>query len=44
MPELIIDSINNYAMDTIGDRIIEPGSISIPPVIAEEYQQGESSN
>jgi hypothetical protein len=25
-------------MDTIGDRIIEPGSISIPPVIAEEYQ------
>jgi hypothetical protein len=38
MPELLIDSINNRAMDTIGDRIIEPGSISIPPLIAEEYQ------
>ena len=38
MPELLIDCINNRAMDTIGDRIIEPGSISIPPVIAEEYQ------
>jgi chromosome segregation ATPase len=37
MPEVLIDSINNRAMDTIGDRLIEPGSISIPPVIAEEY-------
>jgi hypothetical protein len=37
MPELLIDSINNCAMDTIGDRIIEPGSISTPPVIAPEY-------
>jgi chromosome segregation ATPase len=37
MPELLIDSINNCAMDTIGDRIIEPGSVSTPPVIAEEY-------
>jgi len=37
MPELLIDYINNCAMDTIGDRIIEPGSISTPPVIAPEY-------
>lgn len=38
MPELLIDYINNCAMDTVGDRIIEPGSISTPPVIAEEYK------
>lgn len=37
MPELLIDQINNCAIDTIGDRIIEPGSISTPPVIASEY-------
>lgn len=37
MPELLIDYINNCAMDTIGDRIIEPGSIATPPVIAKEY-------
>lgn len=37
MPELLIDFINNCAMDTIGDRIIEPGSVSTPPVITEEY-------
>jgi predicted nucleic acid-binding Zn-ribbon protein len=37
MPELLIDYINNCAMETIGDRIIEPGSISTPPVIAPEY-------
>lgn len=37
MPELLIDSINNCAMNTIGDRIIEPGSTSNPPVIAPEY-------
>ncbi len=37
MPELIIDKINNYALDTLCDRIIEPGSLSIPPSIAEEY-------
>lgn len=37
MPELLIDQINNCAMDTIGDRIIEPGSVSTPPVIASEY-------
>lgn len=37
MPELLIDSINNCAIDTMGDRIIEPGSISTPPIIAPEY-------
>jgi chromosome segregation ATPase len=37
MPELLIDQINNCAIDTIGDRIIEPGSISTPPAIASEY-------
>lgn len=39
MPELLIDFINNCAMDTIGDRIIEPGSVLTPPVIAEEYRK-----
>ena len=37
MPELLVDAINNCALDTIGDSIIEPGSISTPPVIASEY-------
>lgn len=37
MPALLIDSINNCALDTIGDRIIEPGSNSTPPIIASEY-------
>lgn len=37
MPELLIDYINNCAMETIGDRIIEPGSITKPPAIASEY-------
>jgi hypothetical protein len=37
MPELLIDFINHCAMDTIGDRIIEPGSVSTPPLILEEY-------
>ncbi len=30
MPELLIDSINECALDTIGDLLIEPGSDSIP--------------
>ncbi|MFE1744651.1 tellurite resistance TerB C-terminal domain-containing protein [Coleofasciculus sp. H7-2] len=37
MPQLLIDAINERAIDTIGDFIIEPGSASIPPAIAEEY-------
>lgn len=37
MPELIIDNINNYALDKLSDRIIEPGSVSNHPTIAEEY-------
>ncbi|MGQ4647267.1 tellurite resistance TerB C-terminal domain-containing protein [Lyngbya aestuarii] len=36
MPELLIDSINERALDTVGDLLIEPGSN--PPVIADhEY-------
>ena len=34
MPELLIDAINQRAIATIGDIIIEPGSV--PPVITEE--------
>ena len=37
MPQLLIDAINELAMDTIGDLIIEPGSVSVPPAIAQEY-------
>jgi hypothetical protein len=34
MPELLIDSINEIAMNTIGDCVIAPGSM--PPVVEEE--------
>lgn len=34
MPEFLIDSINELALDTVGDIIIEPGSS--PPAIEEE--------
>lgn len=34
MPEFLIDSINELALDTVGDIIIEPGSL--PPAIEEE--------
>ena len=37
MPELLIDSINKYALDIIGDLLIEPGSGAVPPKIIEEY-------
>jgi len=37
MPELLIDAINECALDTIGDLIIEPGTESIPLAIMEEY-------
>lgn len=37
MPELLIDSINECALDTIGDLIIEPGTETIPLAIMEEY-------
>ncbi|KAM3112744.1 tellurite resistance TerB C-terminal domain-containing protein [Phormidesmis sp. 146-33] len=37
MPELLIDSINERALDTIGDMILEPGSGSTLPTIAQEY-------
>ncbi|WP_082906453.1 tellurite resistance TerB C-terminal domain-containing protein [Phormidesmis priestleyi] len=38
MPELLIDSINERALDTIGDMILEPGSGNTPTMIAEEYR------
>ncbi len=38
MPELLIDSINERALDTIGDMILEPGSGNTPTKIAEEYR------
>ena len=34
MPEMIIDSINEIALDTIGDVVIEPGSD--PPIFEDE--------
>lgn len=37
MPELLIDFINQRALNTIGDLIIEPGNESFPPKIPEEY-------
>lgn len=37
MPELLIDSINECALDTIGDLLIEPGSDTISLGIMEEY-------
>lgn len=37
MPELLIDFINQRALNTIGDLIIEPGNESISPKIPEEY-------
>jgi chromosome segregation ATPase len=37
MPELLIDGINERAMDTIGDLVIDPSSSS--PVVAPEYQE-----
>ena len=36
MPEVLIDSINERAIDTIGDLIIEPG-LSSAPLIRDEY-------
>jgi chromosome segregation ATPase len=36
MPELLIDSINERAMDTIGDLVIDPSSAS--PIVAPEYR------
>ena len=37
MPELLIDFINQRALNTIGDLIIEPGNELFPPRIPEEY-------
>lgn len=38
MPELLIDAINERALDTIGDMILEPGLSNTPTMIAEEYR------
>lgn len=37
MPELLIDAINERSLDTIGDLVIEPGSGSTAPTVAQEY-------
>lgn len=38
MPELLIDAINERALETIGDIILEPGSTQGIPIIAQEYE------
>ena len=38
MPELLIDGINERALDTIGDLILEPGLNNTPAKIAQEYR------
>jgi len=37
MPELLIDSINERALDTIGDLIVDPGNDFSKPKVIEEY-------
>jgi 2-succinyl-5-enolpyruvyl-6-hydroxy-3-cyclohexene-1-carboxylate synthase len=37
MPEALIDSINELALESVGDIIIEPGSGSGPATIAREH-------
>jgi predicted nucleic acid-binding Zn-ribbon protein len=37
MPELLIDSINEWAMDTIGDLVIDPSANA--PIVAPEYAE-----
>jgi prefoldin subunit 5 len=38
MPELLIDGINERALETIGDIILEPGSSTGDTIVAEEYR------
>ena len=38
MPELLIDSINERALEVVGDIILEPSSQPGVPVIAQEYE------
>jgi uncharacterized protein YlxW (UPF0749 family) len=38
MPELLIDAINERALDTIGDIILEPGPDTHVSIIAQEYR------
>lgn len=37
MPEMLIDSINERALDTVGDIIIEPGEGSTPATVARDH-------
>lgn len=39
MPELLIDALNERALETIGDIIVDPGSGSTPPTIAAEHRE-----
>jgi septal ring factor EnvC (AmiA/AmiB activator) len=38
MPELLIDGINERALEAIGDIILEPGSSTGDTIVAEEYR------
>ncbi len=38
MPELLIDAINERALETIGDIILEPSANKGIPIIAQEYE------
>ncbi len=38
MPELLIDAINERALETIGDILLEPSAQAGTPVIAQEYE------
>jgi archaellum component FlaC len=38
MPELLIDAINERALETIGDILLEPSAQSGTPMIAQEYE------
>ena len=38
MPELLIDSINERALEVVGDIILEPSAQTGVPVIAQEYE------
>lgn len=38
MPELLVDAINERALETIGDIILEPSAQAGAPIIAQEYE------
>jgi predicted nucleic acid-binding Zn-ribbon protein len=39
MPEMLIDTINEQALDTIGDLILETGNDASSTIIAQEYRE-----